>query len=130
MNPIRPTVPGDIEPLVELARRTGVFKPLEIQALWEVLTHYFSTNRALGHLSVSYELEGRLLGFAYYAPDAMTDRTWSLYWIAVEKETQAKGIGGELLKFVEADVRSRQGRQLLIETSSLPHYTLTRNFYL
>jgi len=35
-----------------------------------------------------------------------------------------------LLKFVEDDIRHHQGRQLLIETSSLPHYELTRKFYL
>jgi ribosomal protein S18 acetylase RimI-like enzyme len=60
----------------------------------------------------------------------MTDRTWDLYWIAVSKQTQAKGIGGKLLKHVEDDIRGKQGRILLIETSALPHYELTRKFYL
>jgi ribosomal protein S18 acetylase RimI-like enzyme len=60
----------------------------------------------------------------------MTDRTWYLYWIAVGKQTQARGIGGELLKFVEEEIRRHQGRMLLIETSSLEHYDLTRRFYL
>src|SRR5262249_52629948 len=69
-------------------------------------------------------------GFAYYAPTAMTDRTWHLYWIAVMKKTQAKGIGGKILKYVEEDVRKKQGRLFLIETSSLPHYEPTRKFYL
>lgn len=129
-SPIRPTTPADIDPLVELTRQTGKFKPIEITALWEVLTDYFSTNQALGHLSVTFENEEGIQGFAYYAQAAMTDRTWSLYWIAVSTHTQAKGIGGKLLKFVEEDIRHRNGRQLLIETSSLAHYDLTRKFYL
>jgi ribosomal protein S18 acetylase RimI-like enzyme len=70
-----------------------------------------------------------VLGFAYYAPAAMTDRTWYLYWIAVTKQTQARGIGGKLLKYVESDIHTKNGRILLIETSSLPHYDLTRKFY-
>lgn len=127
---IRPTVPSDHYPLVNLARETGVFKPLEIQALEEVLIDYHQTNHAHGHRSVTYEDGGVILGFAYFAPAAMTDRTWYLYWIAVSKQTQAKGIGGTLLRFVEDDIRQREGRQLLIETSSLPHYELTRRFYL
>ena len=35
-----------------------------------------------------------------------------------------------MLRHVEDDIRRLQGRILLIETSSLPHYHLTRKFYL
>ena len=128
--PIRPTIPTDTDPLIELTRQTGVFKPHEMQALAEVLADYFAANHKLEHHSVTYEVGGKILGFAYYAPAAMTDRTWYLYWIAVSQQTQAKGIGSALLKFVEGDIRQHRGRQLLIETSSLPHYDLTRRFYL
>lgn len=127
---IRPTIPADQFPLLALARETGVFKPIEIDALEEVLNDYHATNHAHGHRSVTYEDAGEVLGFAYYAPAAMTDRSWYLYWIAVTKRTQAKGIGGTLLKFAEDDIRQRHGRVLFIETSSLPHYELTRRFYI
>jgi ribosomal protein S18 acetylase RimI-like enzyme len=60
----------------------------------------------------------------------MTERTWYLYWIAVSKRTQARGIGGKLLRYAEDDIRAKSGRVLFIETSSLPHYELTRRFYL
>ena len=127
---IRPTHPDDTPPLLELATATGVFKPLEIQALREVLDDYHATNRAAGHVSVTCERDGGAIGFAYYAPAAMTDRTWYLYWIAVRPQLQARGIGTVLLRHAEEDVRRRQGRLFLIETSSLPHYDLTRRFYL
>ena len=126
---IRPTLPSDGPTILKVAAETGVFKPHEIQALDEVLTDYHATNESLGHCSVTYEHEGRILGFAYYAPASMTDRTWYLYWIAVTRHAQARGIGGKLLKYVEDDIRRRGGRILLIETSSLPHYDLTRKFY-
>jgi len=127
---IRPTVPGDTPVLLPLATETGVFKPHEIQALDEVLCDYHATNQRLGHCSVTYEDAGQVLGFAYYAPASMTDRGWYLYWIAVAKSTQARGIGGALLRHAEQEIRDRRGRLLLIETSSLPHYELTRKFYL
>ena len=60
----------------------------------------------------------------------MTDRTWYLYWIAVSKRLQARGLGGTLLRRAEDDARRAGGRVLFIETSSLPHYELTRRFYL
>ncbi|HEY2148061.1 MAG TPA: GNAT family N-acetyltransferase [Pirellulales bacterium] len=126
---IRPTAPADSPTLIELARETGVFKPHEMTALREVLDDYHATNHALGHRSVTFEQAGQILGFAYYAPAAMTDRSWYLYWIAVTKLTQARGIGGKLLKHVEDDIRASKGRIMFIETSSLPHYDLTRKFY-
>jgi GNAT superfamily N-acetyltransferase len=127
---IRPTVPGDTPAIVALAEQTRVFKPLEIEALKEVLDDYHESNHLEGHISVTFEQDGRPIGFAYYAPAAMTDRTWYLYWIAVSKHTQAKGVGGKLLRHAEEDIRRAGGRLLLIETSSLPHYELTRKFYL
>jgi ribosomal protein S18 acetylase RimI-like enzyme len=127
---LRNSTTEDTPVLVELARETGVFKPIEIQALREVLDDYHATNRQAGHRSVT-ECEGDLIrGFAYYAPAAMTDRTWYLFWIAVLKSLHGQNIGSELLRFAEAEVRKSNGRLLLIETSSLDHYRPTRNFYL
>src|SRR5262245_65689766 len=127
---IRPTVPDETPTLIKLAEGTGVFKPHEMVALNEVLDDYHASNHADGHRCVTYEQDGHIIGFAYYAPAAMTDRTWYLYWIAVSKKTQAKGVGGGLLHFLEEDICKNNGRVLFIETSSLPHYELTRKFYL
>ncbi|MGH7226304.1 MAG: GNAT family N-acetyltransferase, partial [Gemmataceae bacterium] len=109
---------------------TGVFKPHEIEALNEVLSDYHASTMEYGHVAVTFEEQGKILGYAYYAPAAMTDRTWYLYWIAVTRDVHAKGIGGKLLRHAENDIRGHGGRVLFIETSSLPHYDLTRKFYL
>src|SRR5467141_2485736 len=98
---IRPTSPSDTPHLLTLAEGTEVFKPHEITALREVLNDYHEANHAEGHVSVTAEQDGQIAGFAYFAPAAMTDRTWYLYWIAVSKQIQAKGIGGQLLRHVE-----------------------------
>jgi GNAT superfamily N-acetyltransferase len=127
---IRPTVPDDTPELLAIARGTGVFKPLEIVALEEVLDDFHAKEEAHGHRCLTFEQHGRPIGFAYYAPAAMTDRVWYLYWIAVARAIQAQGIGTRLLGAAEAEVRCRGGRLLLIETSSLPHYEPTRRFYL
>ncbi len=89
---IRPTIPTDTPALVALAAETNVFKPHEIQALQEVLDDYHETFHAHGHKSITYETSGHITGFAYYAPAAMTDRTWYLYWIAVTRQTQARAL--------------------------------------
>jgi ribosomal protein S18 acetylase RimI-like enzyme len=128
---IRPTTPEDTPALVALAEGTGVFLPHDIVALKEVLDDYHAFNHAEeGHESVTYLQHGQIIGFAYYAPASMTDRTWYLWWIAVSKDVQARGIGGKLLRHVEEAIRGARGRLLLLETSSLPSYELTRRFYL
>ena len=99
-------------------------------ALGEVLGDYHTTNHAHGHQAVTFEQSGQILGFAYFAPAAMTDRTWYLYWIAVTRQTQARGIGSKLLKYSEEQIQKANGRVYLIETSSLPQYEQTRRFYL
>jgi len=127
---IRLTIPEETHKLIAIAQGTQVFKPMEITALQEVLDDYHAHAKHMGHQSITYEIKGEILGFAYYAPAAMTDHTWYLYWIAVAKHTHARGVGSQLLRHVEEEIRNRQGRLLLIETSSLPHYDLTRRFYL
>jgi GNAT superfamily N-acetyltransferase len=127
---IRPTVPDDTPVLVHLAGETGFFKPHEVEALKEVLDDYHEFNQQHGHRCVTREEHGKPIGFAYYAPAAMTDRTWYLYWIAVSKTIQARGVGSGLLKHVEDEIRKAGGRVLFIETSSLPLYEPTRKFYL
>jgi ribosomal protein S18 acetylase RimI-like enzyme len=127
---IRPTTHADTPALLALTAGTGVFKPHEIDTLDEVLRDYYAENQAAGHVSIAWEEAGQVLAYAYYAPAAMTDRTWYLYWIAVVRSEQARGLGTRLLLHLEEDIRCRAGRVLFIETSSLPHYEPTRRFYL
>lgn len=127
---IRPTLPEDTPALLALTEETRVFRPMEIQALREVLDDYHASLSAEGHRSITCEQGGKIVGFAYYAPASMTDRTWYLYWIAVDKRLHGGGVGSTLLREVEADVLERRGRMLLVETSSMPHYAPTRSFYL
>jgi ribosomal protein S18 acetylase RimI-like enzyme len=127
---IRPTIPADTAALVALTEATGLFKPIEVVALRKVLDDYHAINHADDHHAVTLEEAGEILGFAYYGPAPMTERTWQLWWIAVRKDQQGRGVGGQLLRYVENDIAvNRHGRVLFIETGSLPHYELTRQFY-
>jgi GNAT superfamily N-acetyltransferase len=127
---IRPTTHEDTPALRAMTEGTGLFLPIDLAALDEVLDDYHKEGAAEGHRCVTFEQDGRPIGFAYYAPAPMTDRTWHLWWIVVSKQIQARGVGGQLLKHVEEGVRAEGGRLLIVETSGLPSYELTRRFYL
>jgi ribosomal protein S18 acetylase RimI-like enzyme len=125
----RPALPADTFALQTLAAGTGVFKPHEIDALGEVLDDYHAVNHGFGHLARVWDIDGTPAGFVYLAPTAMTDRTWELWWIAVDVRRQGRGLGAEMLRAVEGLVADASGRLLLIETSSTAIYQPTRQFY-
>src|SRR5262249_48854512 len=90
---IRVTLEFETDVLLAIAEKTAVFKPLDLEALREVLDDYHAGNHHAGHRAVTLEEGGQPLGFAYYAPTPMTDRSWHLYWIFISKVTQGKGVG-------------------------------------
>ena len=71
-----------------------------------------------------------LQGFACFGPALGTDRTYDLYWIAVDRRAQGTGCGSVLLSDVERRLEALHARMLVIETSSRSDYTATRSFYL
>jgi len=127
---LRPAQPDDTAALKQLTQETGFFKPHEIETLQEVLDDYHAASHAEGDVCQTLELDGELVGFVYFGPAPMTLGTWELWWIVVKKNVQARGLGGEMLRFVEEEVRRRQGRVLFIDTSSQPLYEPTLRFYL
>ena len=127
---LRPTVPCDDAALIALTDGTGVFKPHEIETLAEVLDDYHRDGAVYGHDCRTLLVDGEIVGFAYAAPVAMTDRTWELWWIAVRADSHGRGLGRWLLDRIEQLAIQQTARLLLIETSSLPTYESTRQFYL
>ena len=71
-----------------------------------------------------------LVGFACFGPSMDTDRTYDLYWIAVDRAAQGTGCGTVLLSEVERSLEALHARMLVVETSSRSDYTATRSFYL
>ena len=59
----------------------------------------------------------------------MTEGTYNLYLIAVNPAQQGKGIGGSLMEYIEEELRSQGARILIVETSGLPEFERTRQFY-
>ncbi len=73
--------------------------------------------------------DDELAGYVCYGPTPGTDRTWDLYWIAVDPVLHGAGVGTMLLAEVERRLQQQHARMLVIETSSRSEYDATRVFY-
>lgn len=71
----------------------------------------------------------RPIALGYCAPEKLTNGTYNLYAIAVRKELQGQGIGHKMMNFIEKLLADNGSRILIVETSSIDQYTLTRKFY-
>jgi GNAT superfamily N-acetyltransferase len=111
-----------------VAIASGLFPEEAIGFLDKMMADYFEGNQADGHVCV-LDMEDEPLGVAYYEPALATDRTWYLTMIGVRREYQGHGRGAALLKYVEDDLRANGQRMLLVETSGLQEFELTRKFY-
>lgn len=125
---IRPITPADSAKVVALTISSGLFSEEDAAFLDKMLADYFTGKSQEGHVCL-VDTESELLGVAYYAPEPVTNGTWNLLMIAVRGDCQGQGIGLRLLRHVEDTLRKDSQRLLLVETSGLPNFERTRQFY-
>ena len=111
--------------IAEILWGTRVFSREEIDVALEVFDERGPDYLFLG----AFTPEAVLVGYACWGPTPATDRTWDLYWIAVDTALQGAGIGTILLDEVERRLAGHQARMLIAETSSRADYAATRRFY-
>lgn len=127
---IRRGVAGDRDRIQAILVGAGIFTDVEIGWAMELVDLALLTPGTSEYeVDVLEDAEGIVAGYVCFAPTPHSDGVFDLYWIAVDRASQGKGIGQELLRFVEEAVQRRSGRMLLIETSSKASYAPTVRFY-
>ena len=122
---------SDGDQICQVTARAGVFSAEEVQCVADIWQEYIKLGvQASGYTFFIDKEENQALGFACYGPGFLTDRVYDLYWIAVDPSARRLGVGRRLMEQVEASIRAKGGRILVIETSSTEKYAGTRAFYL
>lgn len=121
---IRSVKSDDLPSLIDVVNTSGLF-PGEM--LSDMIGNNLSDQNSQHHW-LTYEIE-KPVAVAYFAPEEMTSGTWNLYLIAVHEDHQGSGIGAQLMNHIESFLKSKGERILIVETSDLEEFKLTRKFY-
>ena len=121
---IRPVRRDDVAALRNLIDATGLFPGEMLNGMVEP----FLAGETNGDIWLTYD-DGAPVAVAYHAPERMTSGTVNLLLIAVHPARQGKGVGTALMMHVETELVHSGQRVLLVETSSLPTFARTRQFY-
>jgi ribosomal protein S18 acetylase RimI-like enzyme len=119
----------DIKSYLALARETGAFRDVEIDILEEVLEAW-ERDPAKDYTLIELMDGGKVAGFAIYGPVPMTDFSYDIYWIVVDKTLQGRGVGHQLMELIESTLLNSSGKAILrIETSGKKEYAYQQRFY-
>jgi GNAT superfamily N-acetyltransferase len=127
---VRRAQASEVPQLVAIATSTGMFTPNEVVELESQLSRLDYQDLADDESIVLLFDEGSgPEGFAYFGADPICVGTWGIFWTAVARASQSRGIGRRLMEAAEDLAWRRGGRMILIETGSKPAYAPTLRFY-
>ena len=126
---IRATQRSDFEQIRSIVAATKVFSQEEVDIAVELLEIYLNDPHQKDYEMFSYVESEKVAGYICIGPTPATTATYDMYWIAVDPEVHGKGIGSQLLAYVEEYLKKKNGRLIIAETSSTEKYEKTRVFY-
>ena len=119
----------DVGEFLRVSESSGLFRAEELGAVEGMLRGHLAAGESSEQTILVYESGGVLRGVVCFTERPFADRVWELQMIAVDGAEQRRGTGSSMLGAVEAEVRQRGGRLLLIETSDQGSFERTRQFY-
>lgn len=122
--------PSDPDAVLHIVASTGFFTAEEIQIAVELVDENLAKGAdKSGYHFVFLDCGDEVAGYTCYGRIPGTKYSWDLYWIAVGKRFQRRGLGHRLMQATEERIRDAHGRQIFIETSSTDLYHPTHVFY-
>lgn len=129
---LRPPRIEESKELVELADNTGVFLSGEAdELLGGILEKYHDGSLGENHeiYVIDNSTDKKADGWTYLTPSDYAEGVWDVWWIGINNSKQRTGLGSKFLGAIEEVIRERNGRVIIIETSSTPQLEKARTFY-
>jgi ribosomal protein S18 acetylase RimI-like enzyme len=124
-NKIRAVLKKDIESLKKVVDSSELF-PSEY--LEKMISDYFN-NKDTQDIWFTYIVDNTPKAIGYCVPEKLTNGTYNLLAIGVSRDIQRNGIATEMMDYIEQQLKYKDGRILIVETSSDNAQIGARNFY-
>jgi ribosomal protein S18 acetylase RimI-like enzyme len=121
---------ADREPVRAVLEGTGFFNREELDVAMELVDDRLKLGEASHYRFLVAELDGAVTGYACWGPILGTAESADLYWIAVDRRAQGRGVGRALLDECERWMAASGRTRIYLETAGREQYQPTRAFYL
>ena len=105
---------NDIDELKKVVDSSGLF-PSEY--LDEMISDYLN-NADTQDIWFTYIDDNTPTAIGYCVPEKLTNGTYNLLAIGVSKDSQRNGVATEMMSYIEQQLKQKDGRILIVETSS------------
>lgn len=121
--------PSEREPVGALLDSTGFFNSEELAVAMELVDDRLTHGEASHYRFLVADADGTVAGYACWGPIPGTEQSADLYWIAVARTAQGRGVGRALLAEAERWMASSGRPRVYVETAGREQYRPTRAFY-
>lgn len=115
--------------VAEITDSSKCFSKKEILIAIGLVEERLSKGERSGYYFIFAEFLENILGYICFGPDAGAEKSFHIYWIAVDNKYRKLGIGHYILRESEKLIRKMGGSHIYIETSSRDCYAPARSFY-
>ncbi len=126
---IVPSTMDDRRAIYDVLLNSGVFGQSDAEVVDGMFVEAFTGPSDDNYRFLSCWEGSRLVGFACYGSESMTQGTWDLFWICVSGQLRRRGAGRALLNDVQQRAAQERVRLIVIYTSSTEKYTAARRLY-
>lgn len=123
---IRDTVLSDAPAILKIVEQSGQFDADALGHVDETLKQHLAGSGEGIWLTAD---DGEPVGVAYCAPEPVASGTWNLLMLWMRSDRQGRGHGASLVRQMEQELRGREARLLIVETSGLEAFAPARAFY-
>ncbi|MFH1030287.1 MAG: GNAT family N-acetyltransferase [bacterium] len=120
---------NDKDLVAQITGSSRCFSEKEVSVAIELVEERLAKGEKSGYYFIFSEHLEKILGYICFGPDAGTESSYHIYWLAVDNEHRKEGIGRCLLQEAEKVIRKMGGSHIYIETSSRDCYMPARVFY-
>lgn len=120
----RPATRADLQTIGGIAENTNLFPADMLEGM---IAGYL--NKRTEDIWFVCTKDEKVISFGFCEPERATSGTWNLLAIGVHPDHQGEGVGASMIAYLEAELRCKKARVLIVETLGTPEFERTRTFY-